>query len=184
MRRINPELLILEFESLPDKIGSGHVLENLDRIPQEILIRGIHSSGNRARGMLLSHGARATIAESRFSSPGSAIQIAGDAHQWFESGKLGPVTIRENLFDHCLFGDGWGEATIEVTSPHAEGGEEYYHYPSVTIDRNRFLQNAPLLLSARSVDRVEMRENEIEGKAADIPSDQRVNIRACRELDL
>lgn len=57
----------------------------------------------RARGLLVSTPKPVIIAQNYFASSGSAILLAGDSNEWFESGECNDVEIRDNIFtDECL----------------------------------------------------------------------------------
>ena len=50
----------------------------------EVLIKGCHMAGNRARGLLLGSRARMIIEDNYFHIPGAAILFEGDGNFWFE----------------------------------------------------------------------------------------------------
>lgn len=82
---------------VPPGIEPGDALENLTWAP-DVEIRDCRFESNRARGVLISTPGRVLIESNRFESSGSAILIAGDANQWYESGAVRDVTIRRNSF--------------------------------------------------------------------------------------
>lgn len=87
---------------VPEEIQVGDALENLTWTP-DVTIRGCHFASNRARGVLISTPGHVVIEDNRFASSGSAILIAGDANNWYESGAVTDVTIRRNQFEaSCL----------------------------------------------------------------------------------
>lgn len=94
---------VLSFEQpVPSSLKVKDALENLTWTPS-IRIANSLFSVNRARGILVSTPGKVLIENNRFESSGSAILIAGDANQWFESGAVKDVTIRKNTFtDACL----------------------------------------------------------------------------------
>jgi hypothetical protein len=94
---------ILTFDKpVPAALNVKDALENLTFTPS-VEIRNSLFSVNRARGILVSTPRKVLIEDNRFESSGSAILIAGDANQWFESGAVSDVTIRRNDFtDACL----------------------------------------------------------------------------------
>ena len=151
----------LRFEDpLPPDLQIGHVLENHEWRP-DVTISGCLSRGNRARGFLLSSAGRVLIEDNTFHTPDAAILIAGDANYWFESGAVRDVTIRNNVFDSCLYGV-WGKAVIdicpEIGSQHGDSG---YHR-GITIENNRFLVLDDRLLAVRGVAGLCWRDNTIE----------------------
>jgi hypothetical protein len=87
---------------VPAGIRVGDALENLTWSPN-VTIRRCHFASNRARGVLVSTPGQVIIEENRFESSGSAVLIAGDANNWYESGAVTDVTIRRNVFEApCL----------------------------------------------------------------------------------
>ncbi len=98
-------------EAAPAGLVVGDALENLTWAP-EVRISRCTFNSCRARGVLLSTPGKSIIEESVFRSSGAAILIAGDANQWYESGAVTDVLIRNNIFESsCLsswyqFGEG------------------------------------------------------------------------------
>lgn len=107
-----PDTFLLEFEKeLPENIlilaktGERLALENLTNTAEFICTKNRFGSC-RARGILVSTPKPVLIEDNYFESSGSAILIAGDANNWFESGECNDVIIRKNIFtDACLTSD-------------------------------------------------------------------------------
>ncbi len=151
--RLNKQFSKVKFtQPIPDTVKAKDVIGSLTKTPDNVTIRGCYSGSNRARGFLLSVASRIIVEGNRFHSPGAAILIAGDANYWFESGAVRDVTIRDNHFDNCLFGN-WGGAVIdihpEVDSGHRKGNN--YHR-NIRIENNRFNGSDLRLLKAHCVD--------------------------------
>jgi hypothetical protein len=90
---LNKQDFIMTFrEPVPAKILAKDALENLVWTP-DLTIRNSLFSVNRARGILISTPGKVIIEDNTFESSGSAILIAGDANQWFESGAVKDVLI-------------------------------------------------------------------------------------------
>ncbi len=147
--------LQLTLESpLPEGIGVGDALENADWHPS---VTFSHNTirHNRARGALFTTPRSVLVEHNRFIwSSGSAILLAGDAQGWYESGRCGKVTIRHNLFDHCLtslfqFTNAIISICPEVKEP--ERQQERYHR-NIRIEKNTFRTHRVPLLSAISAD--------------------------------
>ena len=89
-------------QEIPAALIPGNALENLSQTPN-VHIHHCYFGSNRARGILMSTPGKVVIENNLFESSGSAILIAGDANEWFESGAVKDVLIRNNTFkDPCL----------------------------------------------------------------------------------
>ncbi|MCX6560643.1 MAG: right-handed parallel beta-helix repeat-containing protein [Candidatus Aminicenantes bacterium] len=138
---------------VPAGIEPGDALENLTWSP-DVEIRGCRFDSNRARGVLVSTPGRVVIEDNRFESSGSAILIAGDANQWYESGAVRDVTIRRNLFAApCLtsmyqFCEGIISVFPEIPKP----DPAFPFHRSIRIEGNEFYPFDYPVLYAKSVD--------------------------------
>ena len=97
-RKIDDELFDITFQqAIPDRITDGNALENLTWTCN-VLIKDSHFKSCRARGILISTPGKAVIENNIFESSGTAILIAGDANQWYETGAVKDVLISKNIF--------------------------------------------------------------------------------------
>jgi hypothetical protein len=90
--------------------------------------------------LLLSTPGRTVIEKNRFESSGSAILIAGDANQWYESGAVRDVLIRDNVFDNCLTNLTSSATGSSVSIPRSrvrKSPEPFHH--NIRIENNTFL---------------------------------------------
>ena len=139
--------------SVPAEIKVGDALENLTWSP-DVTIRHCHFASNRARGVLISTPGKVLIEDNRFESSGSAILIAGDANNWYESGAVTDVTIRRNLFEApCLtsmyqFCEGIVSIYPEIPKP----DPAYPFHRNIRIEDNEFHPFDYPVLYAKSVD--------------------------------
>lgn len=101
-KRIGMQLFTLTFKTdLPNTLEVSDALENLSWSP-DLLISNSQFKSCRARGILVSTPGKVVIENNVFESSGSAILIAGDANNWFESGAVTDVLIQNNVFtDLC-----------------------------------------------------------------------------------
>lgn len=89
-------LLKLTFASpLPDGAEHG-AFENLDWVPETVRIHDNRMCDSNPRGILVTAGHKIVIERNRIDVPYCAVQIAGDADEWFESGAVADVTVRDN----------------------------------------------------------------------------------------
>jgi hypothetical protein len=148
-------------EPVPAGIEAGDAMENLEWTP-DVHIFNSHFKSCRARGILVSTPGKVIIENNRFESSGSAILIAGDANQWFESGGVKDVLIRSNHFtDECLtsmYQFCEGVISIYPEIPEIDPAQPCFHR-NIRIENNLFnLYDYPVLY-ARSVDHMSFTGN-------------------------
>ncbi len=159
---LSPELFRLRFkEPVPAGIEAGFALENLTWTPS-VLITNSRFESCRARGILLSTPGKVVIENNFFESSGSAILIAGDANNWYESGGVNDVLIRKNYFsDQCLTSMyQFCEAIISIYPeiPKPDAAKPGFHR-NIRIENNQFdLYDYPVLY-AKSVDNLSFTGN-------------------------
>lgn len=152
---IDPELFRIRFrDPLPSGTEAGYALENLSWTP-DVLITGSRFESCRARGILISTPGKVIIENNVFESSGSAILIAGDANNWYESGGVKDVLIRNNHFtDLCLTSMyQFCEAVISIYPeiPKPDASKPGFHQ-NIRIENNQFdLFDYPVLY-AKSAD--------------------------------
>ena len=161
---LSPELFRLRFkEPVPAGIEAGYALENLTWTPN-VLITNSRFESCRARGILLSTPGKVVIENNFFESSGSAILIAGDANNWYESGGVKDVLIRKNYFtDQCLTSMyQFCEAVISIYPeiPKPDATKPGFHR-NIRIENNQFdLYDYPVLY-AKSVDNLSFTGNKL-----------------------
>lgn len=162
VERINREYFRISLEKpLPDAVRPGHVVENLDWMP-ELLIEGCTFRRNRARGVLATTAGRVVIRRNRFEVPGSAVKIAGDANSWYESGAVRDVRIEDNLIVRPNTCTDWGRAAIDIDPEIAVYRPGLSYHTGIRIERNRFLLDGGSLLFARGASGLAVRGNTVE----------------------
>ena len=159
---IDKEKFELTFENnVPDGIQLGDALENLTWTSNAYLADNKFMSC-RARGILISTPGKVVIERNHFESSGSAILIAGDANNWYETGAVKDVTIRNNVFaDPCLTSMyQFSEAIISIYPeiPDLINGKEKYH-SNIRIENNEFHPYDYPILYAKSVNGLIFRNN-------------------------
>lgn len=127
-------------EPIPAAIDAGDALENLTWVP-DVLLRNNYFCSCRARGVLISTPGKVVIENNVFESSGSAILIAGDANQWYESGAVRDVLIKGNTFNApCLTNVyQFCEAIISICPeiPDKEAAPRPFHR-NIRIEENTF----------------------------------------------
>lgn len=136
----------------------GDILENLTLYPS-LTIERCNFVDNRARGILITTPEKVLVTQTKFSNPGSAIRISGDATDWFESGATNNIEIVGNEFQNCNYGSSvWGKATIDVY-PAFDMPAGYQYHQSVVIRNNQFKTFHDRLLMAKNVGYIEFVNN-------------------------
>jgi len=138
---------------VPAGIVAGDALENLTWSP-DVTIRDNDFESNRARGLLISTPGKVLIENNRFQSSGSAILIAGDANYWYESGAVGDVTIRGNVFGEACLSSPYqfGEGIISIDPEIPKPDPAFPFHRNIRIENNEFHPSDYPVLYAKSVD--------------------------------
>jgi hypothetical protein len=161
---IQPDLFRLRFKDpVPSEVKPGYALENRTWTP-DVHIMGCRFESCRARGILISTPGKVIVENNVFESSGSAILIAGDANNWYESGGVRDVLIRNNHFtDLCLTSMyQFCEAIISIYPeiPVPDPAKAGFHR-NIRIENNQFdLYDYPVLY-ARSVDNLTFTGNNL-----------------------
>lgn len=142
----NRDTFLLEFsEDLPEnilnmaRIDDCLALENLTNTAEFVCTKNRFGSC-RARGMLISTPKPVLIENNYFESSGSAILVAGDANNWFESGECNDVIIRNNVFTHtCLTSEyEFCEGIISICPTIPEPELKKPFHKNISIRNNKF----------------------------------------------
>ncbi len=153
-------------EKIPARMKAKDGIENITWTP-EVIFRRNTVRNNRARGMLFNGAGKMIVEDNYVQTSGSAILVAGDCNQWFESGPVGihgPLIIRNNVFDTCLtnlYQFTHAQISIDPVIPKTTLGGDCYH-KDIIIENNIFkVFDAPILF-ARSVNNLQFKNNTIE----------------------
>lgn len=158
-------------EPVAGRIAAGHILENASLCPKLIVRNCRMLKQNRGRSILVTTPAKVRIEHNYFRSAGAAVLIEGDTELWFESGAVGNVVIRDNLFEDCYTSGnnlidapwGWGEGVISISPSFrpADKTTPAYHR-NIRIKRNTFRHFDYAVLFARSVEGLTFSRNTLE----------------------
>jgi hypothetical protein len=134
---LNDRYSELTFQNpVPSNLVKGDVLENKTWNPT-FTMRGCNFERHRARNIVLKTPRPILIEDCDFSSMMSAVFFRGELFNWYESGNVEDVLIRNNRFRDCVTGAMAPHAVLCVTP---RWNEEFD--PTVLYDRNiRFEDN-------------------------------------------
>ena len=135
----------------------GDAVDNYTRMPN-VVIRNCRTGNNRPRGFLVTTPGHVLIENNEFFNSHCAISILGDANFWYESGAVGNVTIRGNIFRNCEYASGMNVIYINPEIMDASESIPCYH-ANIAIENNRFETFDKGLLFARSVDGLRFTRN-------------------------
>lgn len=140
-------------KDIPTNITAGEALENLEWTPS-VTIRNSHFGSCRARGLLLSTPGKIIVENNTFESSGSAILIAGDANQWYETGAVKDVLIRGNTFNYPCMSSLYQfcEAIISIYPEVPQPNINLPYHRNIRIDNNIFHPFDYPILYAKSTD--------------------------------
>jgi hypothetical protein len=145
--------------TVPSFVHAGLCIENLTWTP-EVIIQNSRFERTSTRGLLLTTRKRVIIQNNIFYHIGMyPIFIADDASNWFESGPVQDVTIRNNRFEECGYNSGSGAINIAPENP--ELLEGHFVHKNIRIENNLFTVIDTPLLTARSVNGLIFANNSI-----------------------
>ncbi len=120
-------------EELPDNVQIDHVIENHTRMP-DVHLDGCVCGNNRPRGFLLTTCGKVLVENCTFFNMNCAIECAGDANSWFESGPVTDVTIRHNKFEDSAYAGG----TVITICPAVKEATDKPYHRHIVIEDNHF----------------------------------------------
>ena len=140
---INPREILLTLEKIiPPELNIQDVIENVTWTP-EVEIRGCRVSRIPTRGFLLSTRRKVLVERNEFlSTHMSAILMAIDANNWYESGFVNDLTIRNNRFIRCA------EPVILIEPGNTKANNAVYQ--NIKIENNEFVLRNELIVQAKS----------------------------------
>ena len=159
---IDKETFVLTFKNpIPKELEIKDALENLTWTP-DLMVENTHFKSCRARGLLVSTPGKVVIQNNTFESSGSAILIAGDANNWFESGAVTDVLIQKNVFTELCNTSSYqfceGIISIYPEIPTLDKNTPCFH-KNIMITGNEFHPFDYPVLFARSVEGISFSNN-------------------------
>lgn len=187
VKKYNDEYSLVTFdESIPDSFELGDALADAEANP-DVLISGCYIGNNRARGLLIGSKGHVVIEKNTFHTPGTAILFEGDGNYWYEQSGVKDVTIRDNLFENCMYGSAtWGSAVIAVGSGIPDKEHSRYH-SGIVVEGNTFRGFDSRIVNLYCVDGFVYRNNTVE-TSADYPAsgdpDKAFVFKYCDNIDI
>ena len=184
---LNKSEFIVEFQApVPNSLKVGAALENLS-CTADVEIRNSFFGSCRARGLLVSTPGKVIIENNIFESSGSAILIAGDANQWYESGAVKDVLIRNNTFRYPCMSSVYQfcEAVISIFPEIPKPDIRYPFHSNSRIENNKFYLFDYPILYAKSVDGLSFVNNTLIRDTTYQPFHYRkdgITLDACRKV--
>ena len=149
--------------TVPSGIGVGDAVENSDYYPS-VTFRNNTVRNNRARGTLFTTPKDVIVEDNVFDyTSGSALLLAGDAANWYESGASRNVIIRRNKIINALTSSYQFTNAIFSFCPSINSvtsQTQFYHTNVVIEDNYIETFDVPLLYAISSAN-VEFRNNQI-----------------------
>ncbi|MDR1342283.1 MAG: right-handed parallel beta-helix repeat-containing protein [Prevotellaceae bacterium] len=167
VKKISEREVQLELSgAVPAAIGVNDCIENLTWTPS-LEVRSCRFEMTNTRGLLVTTPRKVEIANNHFYRTGMyAIQIAGDAGSWYESGAVHEVAIHGNVFEEVGYNRGGQDSYAIAVNPEVhEQVEGHYVHSNIHIFGNVFKTLDGLILKARSVDGLTFEENAISRSA-------------------
>ncbi len=134
-------------------------LEDLDG-RAEFIFRNSNCGRNRARGISVTTGKNILIEDNILDSEGAPINIGSDMHNWFESGAIGHIVIRNNEL-HRRNMKTWGKALIDLAPQMKTMPKGEYMHNELYIENNKIYLEERAVFNGRSFKKLQIKNNEI-----------------------
>lgn len=160
VRYINDKLCEYIFKNeIPANLKEDDALDNISWYPVSTFKNNIVRN-NRARSILISTRNKTIIENNYFSSMMSSILFEGDLNNWFESGSVDDVLIRNNTFGDNAYG-GKAGSVIWINPRMKKTDPQRPYEKNIRIEDNVFKTFDRSILRAKSVDGLIFKNNEI-----------------------
>ncbi|MDE8256072.1 pectate lyase [Erysipelothrix rhusiopathiae] len=169
----DPRKMVVEFEEaipsyVDDKIGNQpkYVAENITYTP-EILIKNNDFKNVFTRMILVTSRKKVIIEDNRFDAPTMpTLFFSNDSDEWYESGPIRDLEIRNNTFKIRSLGRTWWKyAPAIYFHPVTKGGNlpsvENPIHKNILIEDNTFYLESDGVLRAESVENLTFKNNKV-----------------------
>ncbi|MFV0505343.1 MAG: right-handed parallel beta-helix repeat-containing protein [Bacteroidales bacterium] len=183
-RMINKRELEIELEgALPSSARVGGCLENITYCP-DVTIRDCHFERTNTRGVLMTTRGKVLIENNMFYHTGMhAILIADDANNWFESGPVRDVTIRNNKFVGCAYNQPPASYVIAISPENKKNVPNKTVHSNIRIENNTFELISSGVLTAKSVSNLVFENNKI-AFLKEVQSPAIIDLNACEKVSV
>lgn len=176
----SPEEIRLKLDCPVPSPGEYWVTENLSTAP-DVHFCGCSAGYNRPRGFLISSAGKVLVEKCRFCNMSSGVQLSGEMKDWYESGRVTDVCIRDCDFDNSAYAGGVAIAcrpSLRCTDTVFNG--------KIVIENNRFVQGHPRICAVESCEEVVFRNNRFRADPtlSDYPTfgEEGVGFRNCGKI--
>ena len=165
--------MVIRFEetlpaNLTDRVSGQpkYVAENITYAP-EVTVRGCTFQNVPTRGILCTTRNKVLIEDNTFNAMTMAtIYLSNDSDEWYESGPIRDMTIRNNTFYIRTLGrTSWEYAPAVYVHPVTKGGGlapvENPIHKNITIEGNTFYMDTDTVVKAESVENLTIKNNQI-----------------------
>ncbi|MEM6885394.1 MAG: right-handed parallel beta-helix repeat-containing protein [Verrucomicrobiota bacterium] len=160
---LNEHRVIVTVNNVPDKLPEGPLsMENLTWNP-DLIFRKNTIRENRARGLLITTKGKALVEDNYIAPQMHGILIEGDNNNWYESGAVKEVIIRNNQFVNVGFEGGtrYPLYAAPLLREEQHYGDGHYH-SNITFENNTLKSFNGHLVHAFSVSGLKIHNNTIE----------------------
>ena len=156
-RMVSPSKVEITVDSA-EGIKENDTVENAERMP-EVYISGCLCGDNRPRAFLFTTPKKVVVENCEFSNCAHAIDISGDTANWFESGRVKDILIRNNLFNVCNYNE--GDYPIWIR-PQFDASKGKYYHENIRIENNKFIGFTNGMVQAAFVSGLRIKNNVFE----------------------
>jgi polygalacturonase len=182
---VNPREILVTLEGqAPEGILNDDVIENVTWTP-EVEIVNNYMARIPTRGVLVTTRKKVLIAENIFDRMTmSAILVADDAENWYESGRVEDLMIRNNIFVEC--GES-GHPVISISPENTEVRSDHPVHQNIVIERNRFEMKDVAVMDAKSTRYLTFADNTITS-SVELPQSRMIteviSLTACSDVTI
>lgn len=182
---VNPREILVTLEGLaPEGIRDDDVVENVTWTP-EVEIVNNYLARIPTRGVLVTTRKRVLIADNTFERMTmSAILVADDAENWYESGRVEDLMIRNNVFVEC---GQTGHPVIYIAPENTEVRSDHPVHQNMVIECNRFEMQDAAVLDAKSTRHLTFANNKITSSVKLLQSPMitdAISLTACSDVTI
>ncbi len=140
----SPDCIELTLDRPVGEPGAHWVAENLSTAP-DVVISDCESGFNRPRGFLISSAGKVLVERCKFYNMNCGIQLGGEMKDWYESGAVTDVTVRDCDFANSAYAG--GNAVSISPKLRCEAPRDFFH-GRIAIENNTFTQSAKRIMNA------------------------------------